>query len=68
MNYAEVKQIFRELKRTSPRDDLTAHIIFTVDSFKKPYSLLSRTYCIPSDNKAFWPNMGGYILCPYFRC
>ena len=31
MNYSELKQIFRELKATSPRDDLTAHIIFTED-------------------------------------
>lgn len=28
MNYGELKQIFRELKRASPRDNLTAHIIF----------------------------------------
>ena len=62
MNYGELKQIFRELKRTSPKYDLTAHIIFTEDSFKKSYSLLSRTYCISSDNKAFWPNMGGYSI------
>ena len=65
MNYSEIKQIFRELKRTSPRDDLTAHIIFTEDSFKKLYSLLSRTYRISSDNKAFWPNMGGYSIFGY---
>lgn len=65
MVYAELKQIFRELKRTSPRDDLTAHIIFTEDSFQKPYSLLSRTYRISSDNKAFWPDMGGYSIFGY---
>ena len=65
MNYSELKQVFRELKGTSPRDDLTAHIIFTEDSFKKPYSLLSRTYRISSDNKAFWPNMGGYSIFGY---
>ena len=65
MNYSELKQVFRELKATSPRDDLTAHIIFTEDSFKKPYSLLSRTYRISSDNKAFWPNMGGYSIFGY---
>ena len=65
MNYSELKQVFRELKATFPRDDLTAHIIFTEDSFKKPYSLLSRTYRISSDNKAFWPNMGGYSIFGY---
>ena len=62
MEYQKLKEIFRELKRTSPREDLTAHIIFTEDSFHKPYSLLNRTYCITSDNKAFWPNVGGYSI------
>ena len=57
MNYGEVKQIFQELKRTSPKDDLTAHIIFTEDSFTKEYPLLSHTYRFSSDNKAFWPHM-----------
>ncbi len=65
MNYGELKQIFRELKRTFPKDDLTAHIIFTEDSFATPYPLLSRTYRVSSDNKAFWPNMGGYSIFAY---
>jgi len=65
MNYSELKQIFQELKRNSPREDLTAHIIFTVDSFGKEYPLLSRTYRVSSDNKAFWPNMGGYSIFAY---
>lgn len=59
MTYGEVKRIFQELKRTSPRNDLTVHITFTEDSFSKVYPLLSRTYRVSSDNKAFWPNMGG---------
>ena len=62
MDYNELKKIFQELKRTSPREDLTAHIIFTEDSFTRDYPLLSRTYCVSSDNKAFWPNMGGYSI------
>jgi len=65
MNYSELKQIFRELKATSPKENLTAHIIFTEDSFAKPYPLLSRTYSVSSDNKAFWPNMGGYSIFAY---
>ena len=59
MDYVELKQIFRELKNTAPKEDLTAHIIFTEDSFAKEYPLLSRTYRFSSDNKAFRPNMGG---------
>ena len=62
MNYSELKRIFRELKGTFPRDDLTAHVIFTEDSFAKQYPLLSRTYCFSSDNKAFQPNKGGYSI------
>ena len=65
MTYAEVKQIFRELKQTSPKEDLTAHITFTENSFVSHYSLLSRTYLVSSDNKAFWPNMGGYSIFAY---
>jgi len=65
MKYSELKQIFRELKRTSPMEDLTAHIIFTEDSFDKPYPLLGRTYRFNSDNKAFWSNTGGYSIFAY---
>lgn len=65
MDYVELKQTFLELKRTSPREDLTAHIIFTEDSFAETYPLLSRTYRVSSDNKAFWSNMGGYSIFAY---
>ena len=37
MNYSELKEIFWELKRNSPNDNLTAHIIFTDGSFAKEY-------------------------------
>lgn len=57
MTYPELKNAFRELKQASPREDLTAHVVFTEDSFARPYSLLSRTYSVSSDNKGFWPNM-----------
>lgn len=62
MIYPELKALFQELKRTSPKEDLTAHIVFTEDSFGKPYPLISRTYAVSSDNKAFWPGMGGYSI------
>lgn len=57
MTYCELKAIFQELKRVSPTKDLTAHIVFTEDSFARPYPLISRTYLISSDNKGFWPGM-----------
>lgn len=65
MTYAELKNTFQELKRDHPREDLTAHIVFTEDSFASPYPLLSRTYLVSSDNKAFWPSMGGYSVFAY---
>ena len=57
MTYPELKNVLQELKRVSPTKDLTAHIIFTEDSFASPYSLISRTYLITSDNKGFRPSM-----------
>lgn len=65
MKYAQLKREFRKLKRSSPSEDLTAHIIFTEDSFDKEYPLLSRTYRVSSDNKAFYTSMGGYSI---FAC
>ena len=65
MDYSELKKIFQELKRTSPREDLTAHIVFTEDSFTQEYPLLSRTYRVSSNNNGFWP---GLISRSIFAC
>ncbi|MBD5162896.1 MAG: hypothetical protein HDT14_12975 [Oscillibacter sp.] len=65
MTYSELKETFQKLKRTSPREDLTAHIIFTEDSFDKPYDLLSRTYRVSSDNKVFYPHMFSKSIFAY---
>lgn len=65
MTYPELKNTFRELKRTSPRENLTAHVIFTEDSFAKIYPLLSRTYLVSSDNKGFWPSMFSNSIFAY---
>ncbi len=62
MTYRELRAAFRAFKRSHPDEDLTAHIIFTRDSFDKEYPLLARTYAISSNNKAFRPNMGGYSI------
>ena len=62
MTYPELRATFQEWERNCPEQHLTAHIVFTVDSFDKEYSLLSRTYAISSNNKAFRPNMGGYSI------
>ena len=62
MNYGRLKHIFRQLKLEKPKENLTAHIVFTEDSFDILYSLLSRTYAFSSDNKAFWSKLGGYSI------
>ena len=65
MTYSEMKEMFRkhEAERIkSGREPLTGYIVFSSDSFLKPYSLESRTYEISSDNKAFNCRTGGYSI------
>lgn len=66
MKYAELKAIFKAHEANHPGEHLTAHIVFTQDSFTKPYARESRTYVVSSYNKAFRPNMGGYSI--YGNC
>lgn len=65
MTYSELKQIFCDLNREHPTQKLTAHIIFTEDSFTKQYPLLSRTYRITSEEKAFWSRVGSRSIFAY---
>lgn len=62
MKYAELRKLFVEHESKNPKEHLTAHIIFTEDSWEDKYPLESRTYVVSSDNKAFQPNMGGYSI------
>ena len=50
MSYREMTKRFREAEN-SRREHLTGYVVFTEDSFDKPYSEKSRTYVISSDNK-----------------
>lgn len=61
MTYNEMKNLFREAEKEHKKH-LTGYVVFTEDSFNKPYSLESRTYVISSDNKAFIPDKGGYSI------
>lgn len=65
MTYQEMKQRFWEAEK-SGTGHLVGRIVFTEDSFDKPYSELSRTYEISSNNKAFQSGMGGYSI--FGRC
>lgn len=60
--YAQLKELFTEHERSKPSEHLTAHIVFTEDTWDKIYPLCSRTYVISSYNKAFRPSMGGYSI------
>ena len=37
-------------------------VVFTEDSFTKPYSLEERSYIVSNDNKAFLDGMSGYSI------
>lgn len=62
ITYSELTKRFYSHEATRPTEHLTAHIVFTEDSFTKKYPLESRTYVVSSDNKAFIPGMGGYSI------
>lgn len=62
ISYKELKTAFRQHEAKESGRHLTGYIVFTEDSYTKPYSLESRTYRVSSDNKAFLPNMGGYSI------
>lgn len=63
MKYSELKAEFRQYNDQNwPHSHLTGMIVFTEDSFNKPYTRLSRSYCLSSDNKAFWPHAAGYSI------
>lgn len=61
MTYTEVKRLFREVE-SEGKKHLICRVVFTEDSFTKPYSEAARTYEFSSDNKAFIPGMGGYSI------
>ena len=59
--YSEMVSRFRDAERNG-KDHLTGYIVFSQDSFTKPYSVEERTYIVSSNNKAFQPGMGGYSI------
>lgn len=59
MTFAELFKLFTEHETTNPKEHLKAGIVYTKDSFTKPYPLKSRTYVISSDNKRFQPGKIG---------
>ena len=62
MTYGQLSSAFHAQESKMEDKHLLGHVVFTPDSFTKPYSEASRTYAISSDNKAFIPGMGGYSI------
>ena len=60
MSYAQLTEMFRTAEHEGRH--MTGYVVFTEDSFNKPYSERSRTYEISSNNKAFQEGKGGYSI------
>ena len=58
--YHEMTKLFRAAERAN--QSVNGFIVFTADSFEKPYEEISRTYGVSSNNKAFQDGMGGYSI------
>ena len=61
MSYGELSSLFSKVNHTD-HPPVTGYIVFTEDSFGKPYNEESRTYAVSSNNKAYQPGMGGYSI------
>lgn len=55
MSYPQLKAHFRQAEKE--RNHTTGYIVFTADSFDKPYTEEQRTYVVSSNNKAFIEGM-----------
>ncbi len=65
MSYSELSALFRSVNdKALPH--ITGYVVFTSDSFDKPYNEESRTYQISSNNKAYQSGMGSYSI--YASC
>ena len=60
MPYHEMIKLFRAAERA--KQSVSGYIVFTADSFEKPYVEDARTYGVSSNNKAFQEGMGGYSI------
>lgn len=61
MTYQQMKERFREAE-SGGGQHINGYVVFTEDSFDRPYSEEARTYVISSNNKAFQSEMIGYSV------
>lgn len=60
MEYAILKELFKAANAKGEK--LEGFILFSAESFSKPYTEKQRCYFVNSDNKAFMPNASGYSI------
>lgn len=60
MSYQQLKAHLRQAEKE--RNHTAGYVVFTADSFDKPYTEEERTYVVGSNNKAFIEGMGGYSI------
>lgn len=61
LSYREMTDIFSHINKIGA-ERMCGYIVFEQSNFKDNYSETSRTYVVPSDNKAFMPGAGGYSI------
>lgn len=61
LSYQRLSEIFNYVNDTH-KSPVSGYIVFSRDSFDKPYSEQSRTYVVSSDNKAYIAGVGGYSI------
>lgn len=65
-DYKDMKKCFCDYENLRHdfhlKNVLKGLIVFTPNSFNKPYMAKSRCYIVTSDNKAYMPHMGGYSI------
>ena len=61
LTYSELADRFRNAE-SEGKKHLTGYIVFSQESFNKPYDEKARTYAVSSDNKAFKAGLGGYSI------
>ena len=61
LTYSALADRFRNAE-SEGKKHLTGYIVFSQESFNKPYDERSRTYAVSSDNKAFKAGLGGYSI------
>lgn len=61
LTYSKLADRFRNAE-SEGKKHLTGYIVFSQESFNKPYDEKSRTYAVSSDNKAFKAGLGGYSI------